>query len=190
MVFHSVHYMPLSEPGFEQLLQRSSTDKDAFKEAFAAIYDALRSRSSRLLGRQPMYSIGATGLVHEVYLKLVGASIDVQSESHFYHLAAKAMRMVLVDYQRHRSRAKRDPGEIVTLDEEIPHDPRVVDLLVLHDALERLQKRHEHLAEIVELHFFAGLSFPKIAELQGVSLSTVERGWRTARALLYSDMNV
>lgn len=172
------------------MLQRSSADQDAFKEAFTAIYDELRSRSSRLLGRRPIHSLGATGLVHEVYLKLVGASLDVQNESHFYHLAAKAMRMVLVDYQRHRSRAKRDPGEVVTLDDDIPHDARMVDLLVLHEALERLEKRREHLADIVELHFFAGLSFPKIAELLGISLSTVERGWRTARALLYSDMNV
>jgi RNA polymerase sigma factor (TIGR02999 family) len=182
--------MPPLESEFEQMLQRSSTDQEAFKEAFTAIYDELRSRSSRLLGRRPIQSLGATGLVHEVYLKLVGASLDVQNESHFYHLAAKAMRMVLVDYQRHRSRAKRDPGEVVTLDEEIPHDARMVDLLVLHEALERLEKRREHLADIVELHFFAGLSFPKIAELLGISLSTVERGWRTARALLYSDMNV
>ncbi len=158
--------------------------------AFAAIYQELRGRAQRLLAANQAGSLNTTGLVHETYLKLAGANLSATGKAHFFHIAAAAMRQILVDHARYRQSQRRDHRLAATLDTDLPaaDDARLIDLLALDSALVRLRSESERLAQIVELRFYAGLSFPEIAKLQGTSLSTVERDWRTARALLYTHM--
>ncbi len=164
-------------------------DEAARQLLFSAIYDDLRTRARRMLAAHDACSLSTTVLVHETYTKLMSGPTPVTSRAHFFHIAAAAMRQIMVDQARHRNAQKRDARVLVTLGDETPDtDENRMDMLVLDAALKRLRSRKERLAQIVELHFFGGLSFAEIAELSDVSLSTVEREWRTARALLYRDI--
>lgn len=130
-----------------------------------------------------------TALVHEAYVKLVsGAQASVHDRDHFFRLAAKVMRQVLIDHARERGREKRGGGiakENLTLDvPDASRGPAALDLLALDDALVELAKADARKAELVELRFFAGLTNEQAASVTGLSLSTIEREWRFARAWL------
>ena len=157
---------------------------------FAALYQDLHARAHRLLAANPAGSRNTTGLVHEAYVKLAGAKLSATNKAHFFHIAAMAMRQILVDHARYRQSQRRDHRMAATLDPELPggDETQLIDVLALDSALARLRGDGERLAQVVELHFFAGLSFAEIAALHETSLSTVERDWRTARALLYTHM--
>lgn len=165
-------------------------DPESRAQAFASIYQDLRTRARRLLAGHDSGSLSTTALVHEAYLKLVGTKLVAASKAHFFNIAATAMRQILVDHARYRQSQRRDHRMVATLDAELPDGDaaQLIDVLALDNALARLRSDGERLAQVVELHFFAGLSFPEIAELQETSLSTVERDWRTARAQLYAHM--
>ncbi len=165
-------------------------DIESRQRLFALIYEDLRKRARRLLAAHETSSLNTTGLVHEAYVKLVAMPLSVESRAHFFHIAATAMRQIMVDHARHRQSQKRDRRVAVTLDADVadPDTSRVMDMLALDGALENLRVEGERLVRVVELHFFAGLSFPEIADLSSVSLSTVEREWRAARAFLYRSM--
>jgi RNA polymerase sigma factor (TIGR02999 family) len=167
-----------------------SNDADARAREFAALYQDLHARAHRLLAANQAGSLNTTGLVHEAYVKLAGANISAASKAHFFHIAAMAMRQILVDHARYRQSQRRDHRMAATLDPELPgaDAAQLIDVLALDGALARLRSDGERLAQVVELHFFAGLSFAEIAEMHETSLSTVERDWRTARALLYTHM--
>ena len=167
-----------------------SGDADARARAFAALYQDLHARAHRLLAANQAGSLNTTGLVHEAYVKLAGANLSAASKAHFFHIAALAMRQILVDHARYRQSQRRDHRMAATLDPELPgaDEAQLIDVLALDAALARLREDGERLAQVVELHFFAGLSFAEIAEMHETSLSTVERDWRTARALLYAHM--
>lgn len=167
-----------------------SDDAQARARTFAALYQDLHARAHRLLAANQGGSLNTTGLVHEAYVKLAGADLAVASKAHFFHIAAAAMRQILVDHARYRQSQRRDHRLAATLDEDLPgaDEGRLLDVLALDAALSRLRGDGERLAQVVELRFFAGLSFPEIAALHDTSLSTVERDWRAARALLYSYM--
>lgn len=130
-------------------------------------------------------TLSATELVHEAYLKLVGAeSLSLTSRKHFFACAARAMRQILVDRARIAQADKRGGGlECVTLDRcnAAAAPPPLLDL---ERALQDLEQIAPTLRELVELRYFAGLSLPQIAELRGVSLRTAARDWERARALL------
>lgn len=164
---------------------------DGRARLFATIYQDLHKRAQRLLAVNETSSLNTTGLVHEAYLKLAGANLAATSKVHFFHIAATAMRQILVDHARYRQSQRRDHRMLATLDTDMPgtDDTRLLDMLALDNALAHLRSESERLVQVVELHFFAGLSFPEIAQLLDTSLSTVERDWRTARASLYSHMN-
>jgi RNA polymerase sigma factor (TIGR02999 family) len=167
-----------------------SNDKaDSRQFLFAAIYDDLRARARRMLAAHQANSLSTTMLVHEAYTKLMDGPTPITSEAHFFNIAAAAMRQIMVDQARYRYAQKRDQRVLVTLGDELPTDgDSLIDMLVLDAALKRLRERKERLAQIVELHFFGGLSFIEIADLTDLSLSTVEREWRSARAFLYRDI--
>jgi RNA polymerase sigma factor (TIGR02999 family) len=173
----------------ERLLQAAS-DAESRQQLFTLIYADLRTRASKILAAHNNPSLNTTALVHEAYLKLVNAPLPTQSKEHFFRLAAQAMRQIMVDHARYHLYQKRDQRMQVSLNDELGQaDPsRLPDLIELDQALERLRSEDAQLAAIVELHFFAGLGFAEIAEMWGISLSTVERDWRTARALLYRHM--
>lgn len=156
---------------------------------FQEEYDALRSLADAYLRRQSgTPTLQATALVHEVYLKLAGAR-EFADRTHFLCTAAAAMRQILVDHARARQRIKRG-GELIriTLDGSELGSTSGLDVLLLHDALDRLAKLDERQARIVELRFFVGLSVEEVAELLSLSEKTVKRDWAMARAWLQGEL--
>lgn len=164
--------------------------EESHRQLFVLIYGELKDRAKRILANHNNPSLSATALVHEAYLKLASNKIATESKQHFYLLAARAMRQIMVDHARHRLYQKRDKRLQVSLDGELQQDSAILPELISTDlALEHLKQEDPDLVDLVHLHFFGGLSFSEIAEMQGVSLSTVERKWRTARTLLRAYMD-
>lgn len=154
---------------------------------FSLIYHELRriARSQRRAAGSPA-TLQTTALVHEVYLKLhnspEAAAVD---RTHFLSIAARAMRQVLVDHARARSRLKRGGDlQITGLDERIGVDANVIDLIALDDALTELSKVDPRAGDLVEWHVFGGLDIAEIARMQKLTERTVFRHWRRARAFL------
>jgi RNA polymerase sigma factor (TIGR02999 family) len=151
------------------------------------IYAELRSLAAGYLrGERPGHTLQPTALVHEAFLRLGSLSGCAESPARFKALAARTMRNVLVDHARRRAAAKRGgERQRVTLDEGLAFLARgELDVLALHEALERFAALDERAARVVELRFFGGLTEPEAAEALGVSLRTVEGDWRMARAWL------
>ena len=154
------------------------------------VYDELR-RLARNYMRQERggHTLQATAVVHEAFLRLVGAdNVDLQDRTHFFALASRLMRRVLVDHAKSRSRAKRN-----LIAPEIPQSdttPAVAgfDVVALDDALESLQQMEPRLAQVVELHYFGGLTYDQIAVAAGASVATVHRDIRLARAWLLHEI--
>lgn len=173
-------------------------DRDAFNTVFSAVHGELR-RLARAQRRRhsPDATLDTTALVHEAYLKLaLPASLAVEDRGHFFALAARAMRQILVTSARKRHAQKRggghpplvrpeDVGE-ATLSIASPFP--LPELLAIHQSLERLEEMDPELARLVELRFFAGLSEEEVAELRGVSSRTVRRDWQAARAFLLRQL--
>lgn len=170
-------------------------DRTAYDEVFARVYDELRRVASRHAARLGAGdSLATTALVHEAYLKLAGeGSARSNDRAHFFALAARAMRQILVDHVRHQGRQKRG-GAVshVALDAvEVlgdPDGPPVEDLIALDRALERLEAVDVELGRLVEWRFFAGLSLQEIAELTETSPRTLKRDWRVARSFLLREL--
>lgn len=146
----------------------------------------------QLRGQRPSHTLQASALVNEAYLKLFGrGSLSVSDRAHFFALAAKAMRQVLVDHARRRQSKKRGgDAQAVTISLAANHEARGVDVDVidLHAALEELSDLDARQGRVVELRYFGGLEENDIAELLGVSRATVQRDWRSARVWLGSRM--
>lgn len=177
------------------LLQRmEGGDGAASEELYALLYRELRHVAGRLMGREGSdHTLQPTALVHEAWLRLMGASEATPSyrdRQHFVRLAARAMRHVLVDHARERGSQKRGDGWTpVPLDGVIAgFEERSLDVLALDEALSRLADLDAQLAQIVELRFFSGLTIAETARVLGVSTPTVERGWRVARLWLRSEL--
>ncbi|GAA0709801.1 ECF-type sigma factor [Dokdonella soli] len=154
---------------------------------FVLVYQELRriARSQRRAAGSPV-TLDTTALVHEVYLKLhVLPEAKSYDRVHFLSLAARAMRQILVDHTRSRSRVKRGgPFSITGLSEEIGVATEMVDMVALDEALTRLTQIDRRAGQLVEWHVFGGLAMADIAHLQGVTERTVFRDWRRARAFL------
>ncbi len=163
-------------------------DAAARDQAFALVYDELRRTAAAQIGSvHRNATLGPTGLVNEAYLKLVsGAQLALHDRGHFFALAARAMRQLLIDQQRQKLTEKHG-GELsrVELDEELPDvTQQALDYLDLDRALAELEQIDDRAARVVELHFFAGLNFMEIAELLAISDKTARRDWNSARAFL------
>jgi RNA polymerase sigma factor (TIGR02999 family) len=165
-------------------------DTQAYDALFASIYDDLRQRAHRLR-RAPDGTLSTTALVHETYLKLAGADVAPNDRLHFFAIAARAMRQILINAARDGVAQKRGGGLApATLDSGLIHgaaDP--VDMLALDQALDRLGEADPRLRQVVDLHFFAGLNLAEVGELLGISERTATRDWRTARALLQLSLD-
>jgi RNA polymerase sigma factor (TIGR02999 family) len=172
----------------EALLAHREGTPGAFDRLVALVYDDLRRIAHRQLGRlRPGGTVNSTALVHEAYLKMVDQSrVSWQDRSHFFGVAACAMRQILVDHARRRGRLKRGgdaPAE--TLDEDAVAVAADADrILLVHDALERLAAVDPRLTQVIECRFFAGYSEEETAEVLGMSARTVRRDWTRGRAWL------
>jgi RNA polymerase sigma factor (TIGR02999 family) len=183
-----------SDPGqVTQLLERwGRGDQSALDELTPLVYNELRNVADAYLRRErPDHTLQATALVNEAYLRLIGQKHGRwQGRKHFFGIAARLMRQVLVEHARKHKAEKRGGGRVaVTLEEfaEVSSTPDV-DILAVHEALERLAVFDAHQAHVVELRFFGGLSIDETAEILGVGHATVEREWTMARAWLRNEL--
>ena len=159
---------------------------------FGTLYDSLRKLARDLLRKERGdHTLRPTALVHEAYLRLVDQDqMTVQSRAHFFGIAARAMRQILVDHARERNARKRGGGSTrITFTEELlaHHEPQM-EVLDLHGALERLEQVDERAARIVEMRVFGGLSVEEAAEALGVSTRTVGGDWQFARMWLSREI--
>jgi RNA polymerase sigma factor (TIGR02999 family) len=170
------------------LLALRQGDPAAMERLVPLVYDDLRRRARQQLRRMPHATLSTTGLVHEAYLKLAGsAKSDWQDRNHFFAVASKAMRSVVVDYARKRFAKKRGgmarPVELE--DGMLRVEENAAEILAVHQALGRLAKVDGRLSDLVELRFFGGLSIEEAAQVLNVSDRTVKRDWTKARTLLF-----
>jgi RNA polymerase sigma-70 factor (ECF subfamily) len=166
--------------------------REAFDALMPLVYDELHRRARRYLrGEREGHTLSTRALVNEAYVALVDINkVDWQDRTHFYAMAARAMRRILVSYARRHHATKRGGGEThVALDDLLvdaaDHSARMLEV---HAALDKLAAVDERLARLVELRFFGGLTFEEIAEVLGLGLTTVKLDWRKARAWLYREL--
>lgn len=163
-------------------------DNTAMDRLFPLVYREFHERAHRqLVQRRPGDTLSTTALVHETYLKLVGSTNrSYHDRMHFFAVASRAMRQILVDYARRSTALKRGSGRVVTLEPEAIGNPdRAEELVALDEGLEQLEALDPRLVRIVELRFFGGLSVQEAADALGISPRTVKRDWQKARAFLY-----
>ena len=164
-------------------------DAEAIERVTALVYQDLRRLAAyHLKAESDADTLQATALVHEVYLRMGSLrSIDWKGRPHFISVVTRMMRRILVDQARARNAAKRDAA---AMEENPPaHEPRLLDTLAVDQALERIAQHYPRCAQIVELRFFGDLDFQEIAGVLDISLATVERDWRFARAWLKKNMS-
>ena len=157
------------------------------------VYDELRQLAAQKLAQEkPGQTLQATALVHEAYVRLVDAE-KVQhwdSRGHFFAAAAEAMRRILIDQARQKQSQRRGGGRKrqVLEDVEIAAGEPSLDVMALHEALERFEQVDRLKAELVKLRYFAGLTIPQAAEALGISSTTADRYWSYARAWLHAEL--
>src|SRR5712672_2588687 len=177
---------------FTQLLTEwRSGHPQALERLTPLVYDELArlARNDRRAERGS-HTLQATAVVHEAFLRLIQANVALQDRGHFFALASRLMRRVLVDHAKSRSRIKRNAGtrELIAEDMGTTLPPTDFDVVALDDALEGLQQMEPRLAQVIELHYFGGLTYDQIAAAVGVSAATVHRDIRLARAWLLNEI--
>ena len=173
------------------LLERwSAGDRAAAERVMPLVYDHLRRIAARHLRGRGDQTLQATAIVHEAYMRLDGQQLPWVSRAQFYAIAAHLIRQIVVDHARYRHRLKRGGGAArVTLSEEVAWaEAKSPDVLALDQALERLEGIDRRKAAIVELRFFAGMTLEETAGQLGISIETVGREWRRARAWLSDQL--
>jgi RNA polymerase sigma-70 factor (ECF subfamily) len=185
--------MAEQEEDITELLHRfQGGDLAARNELVEAVYTELRGIAARHMSRERgQHTLQPTALVNEAYLKLAGMkNADWQDRSHFYAVAARVMRQILVDHARHRLAGKRGGGMVVMpLNEALamsPGEPR--QMLEVDEALTRLSLEDAQVGKVVELRFFGGLSVEETAQVLNVPKRTVEREWTFGRAWLRTEL--
>ncbi len=179
----------------EDLVEESVTEllqclPERQNDLYQLVYENLKSLARKRLCEKSDNWLQASSLVNEAYLRLVRQECQWRDRRHFFGVAGEAMRRILVDAARRRNQEKRggkmtrQPLSGISLAEP----EWDVDLLDLNDALTELERQSTEHAEIIKLHFFSGLTFLECADLLGISLSSVERRWRFARAWLHSKI--
>ena len=166
-------------------------DAGALEALIPLLYEELRAIAEGYVRRErPGHTLQPTALVHEAFLRLVDVQrVSLEGRAHFFRLAARTMRRILVDHARRLGTEKRGGGRVVTLspDAEIATD-EALDIAQVDEALGRLAAQSERQAQVVELRFFGGLTIEETAEALGVSPVTVKRDWLVARAWLQREL--
>ncbi|MGE0131110.1 MAG: sigma-70 family RNA polymerase sigma factor [Blastocatellales bacterium] len=185
--------IPEPEPVTDLLRAWSAGDEEALERLTPLVYDALHKIAKNALRRERRdHTLQATTVVNEAFLRLVDQKqVDWRSRNHFFAVAAKLMRRILVDYARKHHAGKRG-GQAVRLsldDVEAPVEERAASLVALDDALAALEKTDPRKARVVELRFFGGLTIEETADALGVHTATVARDWELAKAWLYRELS-
>ncbi len=177
----------------EMLRELSDGKPEAWNNLLPLVYAELHRQAARFLRKErPGHTLQTTALINEAYLKLIDRrDVNWESRTHFFAVAAQAMRRILVDYARAKHREKRG-GDNIKLSLEdatlIATKEKGVDLIALDEALNKLAERDEQQARVVELRYFSGLSLEETAEALHVSRATVARDWEAARAWLHRQL--
>jgi RNA polymerase sigma-70 factor, ECF subfamily len=170
------------------LVAASRGEPAALDQLFPIVYDKLKTLAQKhLRGERAEHTLGATGLVHEAYLKLIDQHhVNWESQAHFYGVATLAMRRILVDHARRRSAGKRGRQHQITLDTDAAGTaPEASDeILAVDEALHALAKEDPRAAELVNLRYFGGLTIEDAAKVLNISPATAKRDWVLARAWL------
>ena len=175
-----------------QLLKEwGAGNKEALDQLMPLVYDQLRSLAGRCLaGERPGHTLRATDLVHEAYVRLVRIEPDFNNRVHFFAVAARLLRRILVDHARANLRQKRGAGaEKIALDEGVVVGAQAPSsILELDDALERLAAQDRRKSEIVEMLYFGGMTYEETAAALAISPATVHRELRLAKAWLHREL--
>jgi len=167
-------------------------DDAALAELAPLVYEELRRLAHRqMCGERPDHTLQTTALVNEAYLRLADQTrLDWQNRAHFFAVAARAMRRILVSYARSQRSKKRGGGALkVDLDEAALVSPEESkEIVELQEALEKLATLDSRKAQVVELKYFGGLNYDEMAEVLKISPITVRRDWRFAKAWLYTEL--
>ena len=175
------------------LVAWSNGDKSAFDRLMPLVYQELRKMAYHYLSHErPGHTLQTRALVNEAYLRLIDQRhVQWQNRSHFFAIAAKVMRRVLVDYARTRDVAKRGGGapKLMLGEAEVAGQERAASIVALDEALETLKVLDPRKSQVVELRFFGGLSIEETAEVLEISPNTVMRDWSTAKAWLHRELS-
>jgi len=177
-----------------QMLREWSDGKpEALENLLPLVYAELHRQAASFLRKErPGHTLQTTALIHEAYLKLIDRrDVIWESRTHFFAVAAQAMRRILVDYARAKHREKRGGDNVkLSLEEAtvVAAKEKGVDLIALDEALTKLAERDKQQASVVELRYFSGLSLEETAEALHVSRATVARDWEAARAWLHREL--
>ncbi|HWJ34369.1 MAG TPA: ECF-type sigma factor [Steroidobacteraceae bacterium] len=177
---------------FTQLLTEwRSGHPQALERLTPLVYEELRRLARNYMrAERGSHTLQATAVVHEAFLRLIQANVALQDRAHFFALASRLMRRVLVDHAKSRSRIKRNAGvrEILSAGPDA-ESASSFDVVALDDALESLVQLEPRLAQVIELHYFGGLTYEQIAAAAGASVATVQRDVRLARAWLLAEID-
>ena len=184
----------VSQQEVTDLLARwSHGDDAALAELTPVVYEELRRLAHHHMGQQrPDHTLQTTALVNEVYLRLADQTNPTwQSRAHFFAVAARAMRQILVSYARSQRAQKRGGGALkVDFDDAALVSPEESkEIIDLHEALERLAALDSRKAQVVELKYFGGLNYDEMAEVLKISRVTVRRDWQFAKVWLYTELH-
>jgi RNA polymerase sigma factor (TIGR02999 family) len=175
-----------------RLLRRwGEGDKEALDQLMPLVYDQLRSLAGKCLASgYPQHTLRATALVNEAYVRLVQSDLTLNDRVHFFAVAARLLRHILVDHAKGLNRQKRGGGvEKVNFDEAILVSPQTPSGIVeLDEALSRLAALDQRKADVIELLFFAGLTYDEVATALHISPATVHRELRMAKAWLHKEL--
>ncbi len=184
---------PDTQPVTELLLQLRAGGDEVMDQLFPLVYEELRRVAGRALRvERTGHTLGTTALVHEAYLRLADQTrLEYRDRAHFYGIAARAMRQILVDHaRRHRAAKRGGVHQVIVLDEALLGvEDRAEALVALDEALKDLEKLDPRLGQVVQCRFFGGLTEEETGEVLGVTARTVRRDWLKAKGWLYHQLS-
>ena len=182
---------PSTKPVTQLLRQWRAGNQQALDQLMPLVYNELRRLAGHYMKSERQdHTLQATALVNEVYIRLVDMDVPWQDRTHFFAVAARLLRRILVDHAKSHRRAKRAGGQVrLALDDVLlPSSEPDKEIIALDDALKSFAAIDERKSRLVELHFFGGLTYDEMAEAMGISEATVHRELRLAKAWLYHEL--
>jgi len=169
----------------------SQGDQSALNKLLPLVEGELHRLAHRYMRRERKdHTLQTTALVNEAYLKLIDQNVEWQNRAHFFGIAAQIMRRILIDHARRHLGPRHGGGNTISLDEvAMINDERASELVALDEALNTLQKVDDRKSRVVELRYFGGLNVDETATVLGVSVDTVSRDWRRAKAFLRRELS-